>query len=56
MCSLAVVQLSGSIALSMRGDCAFTTKAEVAQAAGAAALVVINDEEGLYFWLSCEYE
>ncbi|KAJ4723033.1 Signal peptide peptidase-like [Melia azedarach] len=41
-------KLSGSIALSVRGDCAFTTKAEVAQSAGAAALVVINDEEDLY--------
>ncbi|KAK4387965.1 Signal peptide peptidase-like 3 [Sesamum angolense] len=37
----------GSIALAVRGDCIFTTKAEVAQAGGAAGLVVINDEEGL---------
>ena len=41
------MQLSGYIALSERGDCDFTTKAEVAQAAGAAALLVINDKEGL---------
>ncbi|XP_024044229.1 signal peptide peptidase-like 5 isoform X2 [Citrus clementina] len=47
-CCSTASKLSGSIALSMRGDCAFTTKAEVAQAAGAAALVVINDEEDLY--------
>jgi hypothetical protein len=39
-------QLSGSIVLSVRGDCDFTTKAEVAQSEGAAALVVINDKEG----------
>lgn len=39
-------QLSGHIALSIRGDCDFTTKAEIAQAAGAAALLVINDKEG----------
>lgn len=39
-------QLSGSILLSVRGDCDFTTKAEVAQSEGAAALVVINDKEG----------
>jgi hypothetical protein len=32
--------------LSLRGDCDFTTKAEVAQSGGAAALVVINDKEG----------
>lgn len=43
------MQLSGSIALSVRGECAFTAKAEVAQAGGAAALVLINDKEGLDF-------
>ncbi|XP_031255828.1 signal peptide peptidase-like 2 [Pistacia vera] len=41
-------KLSGSVALSIRGDCSFTTKAEVAQSGGAAALVVINDKEDLY--------
>ncbi|KAL0366701.1 UNVERIFIED_CONTAM: Signal peptide peptidase-like 3 [Sesamum radiatum] len=46
-CSLSSSKLSGSIALAVRGDCIFTTKAEVAQAGGAAGLVVINDEEGL---------
>ncbi|KAK6145751.1 hypothetical protein DH2020_019620 [Rehmannia glutinosa] len=40
-------KLSGSIALVVRGDCIFTTKAKVAQAAGAAGLVVLNDDEGL---------
>ncbi|KAL0432973.1 UNVERIFIED_CONTAM: Signal peptide peptidase-like 3 [Sesamum latifolium] len=44
-CSLSSSKLSGSIALAVRGDCIFTTKAEVAQAGGAAGLVVINDEE-----------
>ncbi|KAG6385102.1 hypothetical protein SASPL_153928 [Salvia splendens] len=39
--------VSGSIALTVRGDCIFTTKAKVAQAGEAAALIVINDEEGL---------
>ncbi|KAL6503605.1 Signal peptide peptidase-like 3 [Orobanche gracilis] len=38
--------LLGSIALAVRGDCIFTTKAKVAQAAGAAGLVVLNDDEG----------
>jgi signal peptide peptidase-like protein 2B len=41
------LQLSWSIALSVRGECAFTVKAQVAQAGGAAALVLINDKEEL---------
>ena len=45
-----ILQVSGSIALTVRGDCIFTTKAKVAQAGEAAALIVINDEEG---WLYC---
>lgn len=32
--------------MSIRGGCDFTKKAEVAQSGGAAALVVINDQEG----------
>ncbi|KAE8022781.1 hypothetical protein FH972_008555 [Carpinus fangiana] len=47
-CSSSSSKLSGSIVLSVRGDCDFTTKAEVAQSEGAAALVVINDKEDLY--------
>ncbi|KAH7531126.1 hypothetical protein JRO89_XSUnG0017800 [Xanthoceras sorbifolium] len=47
-CSSSSSKLSGLIALSVRGDCAFATKAEVAQSGGAAALVVINDKEDLY--------
>ncbi|KAB1213403.1 Signal peptide peptidase-like 2 [Morella rubra] len=47
-CSNSSSQLFGSIALALRGDCDFTTKAEVAQSGGAAALVVINDKEDLY--------
>ncbi|KAK3037560.1 hypothetical protein RJ639_031993, partial [Escallonia herrerae] len=39
--------LSGSIALSLRGGCDFTTKAEIAQSGGARGLVVINDKEDL---------
>uniref|UniRef100_A0A6N2MY57 PA domain-containing protein n=1 Tax=Salix viminalis TaxID=40686 RepID=A0A6N2MY57_SALVM len=42
-----VLQLSGSIATVVRGGCDFTTKAEIAQSEGAAALLVINDEEEL---------
>lgn len=40
------IQLSGLLALAGRGDCAFTTKGNVAQAAGALALLVMNDDEG----------
>ncbi|GAV82895.1 PA domain-containing protein/Peptidase_A22B domain-containing protein [Cephalotus follicularis] len=47
-CSNLSSKLSGAIALSARGDCAFTTKAQVAQSEGAAALLVINDKEELY--------
>ncbi|KAL3701997.1 hypothetical protein R1sor_020019 [Riccia sorocarpa] len=41
-------QLNGSAALARRGNCTFTTKARVAQQAGAVALLVINDKEELY--------
>ncbi|KAF4386406.1 hypothetical protein G4B88_020226 [Cannabis sativa] len=47
-CSPSSSKLSGRIALSIRGDCDFTAKAEVAQEGGAAALLVINDKEDLY--------
>ncbi|XP_011656474.1 signal peptide peptidase-like 5 isoform X2 [Cucumis sativus] len=47
-CSSSSSKLSGSIALSTRGECDFTIKAEIAQAGGAAALLVINDKEDLY--------
>uniref|UniRef100_A0A7N0T9A2 PA domain-containing protein n=1 Tax=Kalanchoe fedtschenkoi TaxID=63787 RepID=A0A7N0T9A2_KALFE len=40
-------ELSGSAGLSVRGDCSFTTKANIAQQAGAKALLVINDNEEL---------
>ncbi|KAL8506576.1 hypothetical protein ACS0TY_017462 [Phlomoides rotata] len=46
-CSLSSSKLSGTIALVTRGDCDFTTKAEVAQSGGAAGLIVINDDEDL---------
>ncbi|KAK3017183.1 hypothetical protein RJ639_007126 [Escallonia herrerae] len=46
-CSSFSSKLSGFIALSLRGGCDFTTKAEIAQSGGAAGLVVINDKEDL---------
>ncbi|KAG5231935.1 signal peptide peptidase [Salix suchowensis] len=45
-CSPSSSKLSGSVAIAVRGDCDFTTKAKVAQSGGAAALLVINDNEG----------
>lgn len=45
-----ILQLSGSIALVLRGDCDFTTKAKVAQERSSAALVVINTDEGVIFF------
>lgn len=47
-CSSSSSKLSGSVALSIRGECDFTIKAEIAEAGGAAALLVINDKEDLY--------
>ncbi|XP_042482084.1 signal peptide peptidase-like 2 [Macadamia integrifolia] len=46
-CSNSSSKLSNSIALSMRGDCEFTVKAEVAQSGGASGLLVINDAEDI---------
>ncbi|CAM8940667.1 unnamed protein product [Rhodiola kirilowii] len=40
-------ELSGTAGLSVRGNCSFTTKANIAQQAGAKALLVINDKEDL---------
>ncbi|XP_022150361.1 signal peptide peptidase-like 2 [Momordica charantia] len=47
-CSSSSSKVSGSIALSIRGECDFTTKAKIAHAGGAAGLLVINDQEELY--------
>lgn len=41
------MQISGSIDLVVRGECEFVKKAEIAQAGGAGALIVINTEEGV---------
>ncbi|GMH09668.1 hypothetical protein Nepgr_011509 [Nepenthes gracilis] len=44
-CSTSLSMLNQSAALTIRGDCTYTAKAEIAQSGGAAALVVVNDEE-----------
>ncbi|XP_010508474.1 PREDICTED: signal peptide peptidase-like 3 [Camelina sativa] len=46
-CSNLSSRFDGHIALSIRGNCAFTDKAKHAEAAGASALLVINDKEDL---------
>ncbi|KAH9605697.1 hypothetical protein KSS87_015534 [Heliosperma pusillum] len=44
-CSALSSELNQSVALSIRGDCDYTIKAKVAQAGGASALVLINEED-----------
>ncbi|XP_076951378.1 signal peptide peptidase-like 3 [Bidens hawaiensis] len=46
-CSNLSSELSGFTALARRGDCDYLVKAQVAQAAGTAGLVVINDSEDI---------
>ncbi|KAK1411534.1 hypothetical protein QVD17_38084 [Tagetes erecta] len=46
-CSNLSSELSGFTALARRGDCDYLLKAKLAQAAGAAGLVVINDSEDI---------
>ncbi|MED6143109.1 Signal peptide peptidase-like 3 [Stylosanthes scabra] len=47
-CSASTSKLSGSVALCVRGNCDFTTKAAFAQSGGATAMLVINDAEDLF--------
>ncbi|OQU81829.1 signal peptide peptidase-like 2 isoform X1 [Sorghum bicolor] len=47
-CSNLTSKLTSSVALATRGECAFTEKANTAQAGGATGLLVINDNEELY--------
>jgi len=42
------LQIKGYAALVRRGTCDFTTKARVAQKAGAVAVLVINDAQGWF--------
>uniref|UniRef100_A0A0D3C5X9 PA domain-containing protein n=1 Tax=Brassica oleracea var. oleracea TaxID=109376 RepID=A0A0D3C5X9_BRAOL len=46
-CYILSSRLDGRIALSFRGNCEFTEKAKHAEAAGASALLVINDKEDI---------
>ncbi|KAJ7567791.1 hypothetical protein O6H91_01G007200 [Diphasiastrum complanatum] len=55
-CSYTSEKLTGNIVLVERGNCTFTTKAQVAQAAGAVAVLVKNDKEELYKMVCDENE
>ncbi|CAH9131505.1 unnamed protein product [Cuscuta epithymum] len=46
-CSSISPKLSGAMALAMRGECDFLTKAKVAQGGGAEGIVIINEDEAL---------
>ncbi|VFQ92308.1 unnamed protein product [Cuscuta campestris] len=46
-CSSISPKLSGAMALVIRGECDFLTKAKIAQAGGAGGIVIVNDDEAL---------
>jgi hypothetical protein len=45
-CAKTAGTLAGAVALVQRGECTFIEKAKAAEASGASALVIINDEDG----------
>lgn len=47
-CSTPKNKLAGDVIMVHRGHCKFTTKANVAEAAGASAVLIINDQNELY--------
>ncbi|GMH22697.1 hypothetical protein Nepgr_024540 [Nepenthes gracilis] len=47
-CSPPKKKLAGDVIVVQRGHCKFTTKANVAQAAGASAVLIINNQKELY--------
>ncbi|KAL3536812.1 hypothetical protein ACH5RR_000178 [Cinchona calisaya] len=52
-CSTPKSKLAGEVILVHRGNCSFTTKANVAEAAGASAVLIINNQKEL-FKMVCE--
>nr|ABN06072.1 Protease-associated PA; Peptidase A22B, minor histocompatibility antigen H13 [Medicago truncatula] len=54
-CSKPKNKLTGEIILVHRGQCSFTTKANIAEEAGASAILIINNAKGL-FKMVCENE
>ncbi|CAL5020301.1 unnamed protein product [Urochloa decumbens] len=47
-CTPPTEKVAGDILLVERGNCKFTTKAKVAESAGASAIIIINDKHELY--------
>ncbi|XP_023534333.1 signal peptide peptidase-like 2 [Cucurbita pepo subsp. pepo] len=47
-CSVPKDKLSGDIIMVDRGHCKFTTKANIAEAAGASAILIVNNQKDLY--------
>lgn len=45
-CAKSSKSLSGSVAVAQRGECTFIDKAKTAEAGGAAALLITNDDDG----------
>jgi len=46
-CAKSSAQLAGSVAVAVRGECTFIEKAKAAEAGGAVALLLVNDEDDL---------
>ncbi|OQU88099.1 hypothetical protein SORBI_3003G400000 [Sorghum bicolor] len=46
-CAKSSTQLTGSVAVAVRGECTFIEKAKAAEAAGAVAILLVNDEDDL---------
>ncbi|GMH22461.1 hypothetical protein Nepgr_024304 [Nepenthes gracilis] len=54
-CSTSRNKLAGEVILVHRGNCSFTTKANIAEDAGASAILIVNNSTGL-FKMVCEKE
>ncbi|GAB2291008.1 Signal peptide peptidase-like 4 [Dionaea muscipula] len=52
-CSTPKNKLAGEVILVQRGNCSFTTKANIAEEAGASAILIVNNNTGL-FKMVCE--
>lgn len=47
-CSQPNIKFAGNVIMADRGNCKFTTKANIAEAAGASAVLIINNQKELY--------
>lgn len=48
LCFFLFFQLTGDVLMVDRGNCKFTVKANFAEAAGASAVLIINNQKGIY--------